>query len=566
MLKRYILTLVFFAFSTVVFAQVENVSNADFARDTDYFWTANNTYILDDLIFIKPGSRLYIEPGTLIKGGTGTGNKATGLVITRGAQIFAEGTPSNPIIFTSIADVRDGSANSSIRGLWGGVVVLGAATTNNATEGGVKLVEGVDQIANPVELAEYGGDNDADNSGIIRYVSIRHTGIQVGDVDGNEIQGLTLGGVGSGTTIEYVESFASNDDGFEFFGGTVNTKYLVSAFNTDDAFDWDEGFRGKGQFWFAIQNNEVTDGYGSAAEQDGAIGDENTTPFAHPILSNVTYLGAGLDAGANAGDGSQLLLFRDNTGGEYYNSIFSDHAGLGVTIEASGKVAGFDSKTRLAEGDLKLENNLWWGFGAGNTIAEFAGGDDQQHTRDYLSDAANGNSVADPELNGIDRADDGMSLDPRPNLNGMAYKMALKNMSGEAWFTSTSYAGAFGASLWIDGWTALAEHGYLSDGGVISPINDDVFEAPTSILLDQNYPNPFNPSTNINFALPTAQNITLKVYDMLGREVATLLNNQRVSAGQQTISFDASGLSSGVYIYQLIGANTSITKRMTLIK
>ncbi|MGB0347597.1 MAG: T9SS type A sorting domain-containing protein, partial [Balneolaceae bacterium] len=212
------------------------------------------------------------------------------------------------------------------------------------------------------------------------------------------------------------------------------------------------------------------------------------------------------------------------------------------------------------------ENNLWWGFGAGNTIAEFAGGDDQEHTRIYLSDAANGNAIGDPELNGIDRADDGMALDPRPNLNGMAYKMAKKNLSNDAWFSSTNYVGAFGAGLWIDGWTALAEHGYLRDGGVISPIEDDIFDAPNSISLDQNYPNPFNPSTNISFALPTAQNITLKVYDMLGREVATLFNNQRMSAGQQTVSFDASGLSSGVYIYQLVGANTSITKRMTLIK
>ncbi|MBO6536027.1 MAG: T9SS type A sorting domain-containing protein [Balneolaceae bacterium] len=541
------------------------VANADFVENTDYYWTADNTYILDDLVFIKPGSRLFIEPGTLIQGNTGDGNDATGLVITRGAKIYAEGTPSNPIVFTSIADQRDGTANSSLRGLWGGVVILGSASTNNATAGGVKLVEGVDQIANPVALAEYGGDNDADDSGVFRYVSIRHTGIQVGDIDGNEIQGLTLGGVGSGTTIEYVESFASNDDGFEFFGGTVNTKFLVSAFNTDDAFDWDEGFRGKGQFWFAIQDNGVADGYGRAAEQDGATGDENTTPFAKPVVSNVTYLGAGLDAGANAGDGSQLLLFRDNTGGEYYNSIFGDHAGLGITIEAAGKVANFDSKTRLAEGDLKLMNNLWWGFGAGNTIAEFAGGADQAHTRDYLSNAANGNMVADPELNGIDRSDAGMALDPRPNLNGMAYRMALKDMSGDDFFTATNYAGAFGPSLWIAGWTALEEHGYLRDGGVISPV-EDVFERPVAISLDQNYPNPFNPSTNISFALPSTQKVTLKVYDMLGREVATLINNQTVSAGQQTVSFDASGLSSGVYIYQLVGANASITKRMTLIK
>ena len=563
MLKIYVLSLFLAVLSVNTNAQTETVSNDDFVEDTDYFWIADRTYILTDLVFIKPGSRLYIEPGTLIQGGTGTGNNATGLVITRGAKIFAEGTSSSPIVFTSIADQRNGTANSSLRGLWGGVVILGSATTNNATEGGVKLVEGVDQIANPVALAEYGGNNDLDNSGVMKYVSIRHTGIQVGDVDGNEIQGLTLGGVGSGTTIEYIESFASNDDGFEWFGGTVNAKYLVSAFNTDDAFDWDEGFRGKGQFWFTIQNNEVSDGYGRAAEQDGATGDENTTPFAKPILSNVTYLGAGLDAGANAGDGSQLLLFRDNTGGEYYNSIFSDHAGLAITIEAADEKAGFDSKTRLAEGDLKLENNLWWGFGSGNSIAEFAGGNDQQHTRDYLSDAANGNAVGDPEFNSISRIAGSNGLNPVPATDAAAYTTATKKLE-DSFFTSVDYVGAFGDENWLTGWTALDEYGYLNDDVAISIENEQ--RVPSIIALDQNYPNPFNPSTNITFTLQSAQNVTLKVFDMLGREVATLFNNKRVSAGEQSVIFDASSLASGVYMYQLVGANTSISRKMTLIK
>lgn len=566
MTKRYIFTLILVAFSTTAFAQTVNVANADFAEDTDYFWVADNTYVLDDLVFIKPGSRLFIEPGTLIQGGVGTGNNATGLVITRGAQIFAEGTAENPIIFTSIADLRDGTANSSLRGLWGGVVILGAATTNNATEGGVKLVEGVDQIANPASLAEYGGDDDADDSGVFRFVSIRHTGIQVGDVDGNEIQGLTLGGVGSGTTIEYVESFASNDDGFEFFGGAVNTKYLVSAFNTDDAFDWDEGFRGKGQFWFAIQNNEVSDGFGRAAEQDGATGDENTTPFAQPVLANVTYLGAGQNPGANAGDGSQLLLFRDNTGGEYYNSIFGDHDNLGITIEASGKVAGFDSQTRLTEGDLVLQNNLWWGFGAGNTIAEFAGGEDQQPTRDYLNDANNGNSVADPEFDAISRTDGENGLNPVPANDGPAFTMDRKVLA-DSFFSETAYVGAFGTENWLGSWTALDEHGYLKDG--VIPISNELegsSEVPSTVTLDQNYPNPFNPTTNISFALPSAQQVTLKVYNMLGQEVATLINNESLQAGSQTIAFDASSLTSGVYIYRLVGANTVLTRKMTLIK
>jgi hypothetical protein len=251
----------------------------------------------------------------------------------------------------------------------------------------------------------------------------------------------------------------------------------VSAFNTDDAFDWDEGFQGEHQYWFAIQSpGNANDGYGRAAEQDGATGDENTTPFAHPIISNATYLGAGQAATPNAGDGSQLLLFRDNTGGEYYNSIFSDHANLGVTIEASGKVAEFDSKTRLAAGDLILQNNLWYGFGAGNTIAEFAGGADQAHTRDYLSDAANGNRVADPLFRGISRTAGSNGLDPRPATGSPALDPAGVKVYSSDNIRQMSFTGAFNATdNWIAGWTALEAHGYVSN---------EVIESTTVTITD----------------------------------------------------------------------------------
>ena len=545
------------------------VTDADLVAGEDYNMTNNNTYVLSEMVFVKPGSKLFIEEGTVIKGAIGDGDEASGLVVTMGAQIFAEGTAEEPIIFTSEIDDLNGSLTELDRGLWGGVVVLGDAPTNNATADGTKLVEGVNEIANPESYAKYGGDDVDDNSGVIRYVSIRHSGINVGDVAGNEIQGLTMGGVGSGTTVEYVESFASNDDGFEFFGGTLNTKYLVSAFNTDDAFDWDEGFQGVHQFWFAIQSpGNANDGYGRAAEQDGATGDENTTPFAHPIISNATYLGAGQAATPNAGDGSQLLLFRDNTGGEYYNSIFSDHANLGVTIEASGKVAGFDAKTRLAEGDLILQNNLWYGFGAGNTIAEFAGGDDQAHTRDYLSDAANANRVADPLLRGISRTAGSNGLDPRPATGSPALDAAALKSIDDDFFFSTHYVGAFADNyLWIQSWTALDAHGYVS---AVSVSNEDETiiseELPTVVQLHQNYPNPFNPSTQISFTLPEAQQVSLVVYDMLGREVAVLARQQMMPAGSTTFNFDASGLSSGMYIYRLVSNSSVITKKMTLIK
>lgn len=563
MYKRYMSLIAVLLFSASASAQIVNVSNSQFLEDTDYNWTSDNTYILDDLVFIKSGSRLFIEAGTLIQGATGTGNNATGLVITKGAQIFAEGTANAPIIFTSIADQRNGTITSAQRGLWGGIVILGEATTNNV--GGVKLVEGVDQIASPQTLAEYGGNNDADNSGVMRYVSIRHTGIQVGDVDGNEIQGLTLGGVGSGTTIEFVESFASNDDGFEFFGGTVNTRYLISAFNTDDAFDWDEGFRGKGQFWFAIQNNEVGDGFGRAMEMDGATGDENTRPFAFPMLSNITMLGAGTTLqGANAGDGSQLTMFRDNTGANIYNSIFGEHNAFGVTIEDidNGGSKPFDSRQRLEADSLNLMNNIWFGFGAGDTFAAI--GNNVTHTVDHLADAAGNNIIGDPMLGGTNRTADSNELDPRPDQNGIAFTSPTIPLPDDGFFTSTMYRGAFGTNLWAKGWTALDEMGYLSDA--VSVSTEDDFEVPSAVQLEQNYPNPFNPTTNISFVLPSAQNASIRVFDILGRQVALVANNQRFTAGRNEVSFDASSLSSGVYIYQLVTGSVQLTRKMTLLK
>jgi hypothetical protein len=570
MYRQSILLIISLFIAVSAYAQTTvNISNSELLESQDYTWTKDNVYLLQDMVFVKPNSRLYIQEGTVVKGALGDGNEATGLVITIGAQIFAEGTADEPIIFTSEIDDLNGSLTELDRGLWAGLVVLGDAPTNNATEDGTKLIEGVNEIANPESYASYGGDDLDDNSGVIRYVSIRHTGINVGDVAGNEIQGLTMGGVGSGTTVEYVESFASNDDGFEFFGGTVNTKYLVSAFNTDDAFDWDEGFQGSHQFWFAIQSpGNANDGYGRAAEQDGATGDENTTPFAHPVIANATYLGAGQDATPNAGDGSQLLLFRDNTGGEYYKSIFSDHAGLAVTIEASGKVAGFDAKTRLAEGDLILQNNLWYGFGAGNTIAEFAGGEDQAHTRDYLSDAANANRVADPVLEGISRIADSNGLDPRPKSGSPALDASAVKTIDNEFITSTDYVGAFADNyLWIQSWTALDAHGYVSNLSVSNDEESIISEdLPTVVQLHQNFPNPFNPSTQISFILPEAQQVSLVVYDMLGREVAVLARQQMMPAGSTTFNFDASGLSSGMYIYRLISNTLVITKKMTLIK
>ncbi|MGM0377835.1 MAG: hypothetical protein ACQEQ0_13770, partial [Bacteroidota bacterium] len=204
-------------------------------------WTADKEYLLDGHVFVNDGQTLTIEPGTVIRANTGQGENASALIVARGGKLVAEGTPEDPIIFTVEGDDLGGAVPIEANGLWGGVIILGNAPVNTAN--GENMIEG---IPDDEPRGVYGGDNKSDNSGIIKYVSVRHGGTRLGQ--GDEINGLTLGGVGNGTTLEYVEVISNRDDGFEFFGGTVNGRYLLSAFCGDDAFDFDLGYRGKCQF------------------------------------------------------------------------------------------------------------------------------------------------------------------------------------------------------------------------------------------------------------------------------------------------------------------------------
>lgn len=532
------------------------INDADLVAGEVYTWTSDNEYLISGVVFVEEGSELHIEPGTIIRGAEGQGNNASALVITRGAKIFAEGTAEKPIIFTAQED--DGTLTANDRGLWGGLVLLGRATTNNPEP---KQIEGINELtAEGDDRAVYGGNDDDDSSGVLRYVSIRHTGIAIGDQAGNEIQGLTLGGVGRGTVIEYVESFASADDGFEWFGGTVDAKYLVSAFTSDDNFDWDEGFSGRGQFWFAIQGGDEA---GRIAEMDGSATEaENTTPFAQPVLANVTYIGAGTNA-LPSGDGNEALIFRDNTGGEYHNSIFTDFGseqGLAITIEDVNSEDEFDSRKRLEAGDLVLRNNIWHGFSAGENIENYI---PQDFVREYLTSSENQNQFTDPLLRGINRTEGSKALDPRPHTESPAWGATFS--LSDPWFSEVNYIGAFDGNNWMAGWTALDEKGYLNNEQVTN-IEHIASEMPSSISLSQNYPNPFNPSTNISFTLQQPQTVSIKVYDMLGRELAVITNNTRFAAGTHTVTFDASSLASGIYLYRLSSGATTINRQMTLIK
>ncbi len=198
-------------------------------------WTNDKDYLISGFVFVNDGQILTIEPGTVIRAKAGQGSMASALIVARGGKIIAEGTNTEPIIFTAEGDDLEGSVPLEARGLWGGLMILGNAPVN--TEEGEDMIEGL-PVSEP--RAIYSGIDEDDNSGILRYISIRHGGTNIGE--GNEINGLTLGGVGRQTIVEYIEVISNEDDGVEIFGGTVNCKNLVVALGgaIGDTFDIDK--------------------------------------------------------------------------------------------------------------------------------------------------------------------------------------------------------------------------------------------------------------------------------------------------------------------------------------
>ncbi len=260
-------------------------------------WTNDRIWRLTNKVVVQSGVTLTIEPGTIIKGREGSGSLATALIIAKGDKIMADGTADAPIIFTSTQDnigigQKSGTnLTASDRGLWGGLIVLGNAKASTEDNDITGQIEGV-----PADIPNttYGGDDDTDNSGIIRYVSIRHGGAIVSE--GNEINGLTLGAVGSGTTIEYVEVLSNSDDGIECFGGSVNIRNTIVAYQKDDAYDIDQNYSGEFDNLMVIQD-DATGETDEAMEIDGPEGSTYTNGMF--TIKNGTFKTFGGGSGAD---------------------------------------------------------------------------------------------------------------------------------------------------------------------------------------------------------------------------------------------------------------------------
>ena len=304
-------------------------------------WETGKTYVLGGRIAVTSGNTLTIQPGVIVKGEVGSGSNATALIIARGAKIDAQGTATSPIIFTTVADeimpgeIASPNLEADLSGLWGGLIILGKAKASLAGDVTETQIEGIP----PSDTnGLYGGSDDADNSGILKYVSIRHGGANIGE--GNEINGLTLGAVGSGTVIENIEVIGNQDDGIEWFGGTVNVKNAIIWNAGDDGLDTDQAWAGTLDNFIVVAGGETD----HCLEIDGPEGSYN----AGHTLMNGSIIG---------NDVAELGDFRDGARGTFQNIYFFNFADP-ATTDGRGDLSLSGDKTlaTFASGDLKFMN------------------------------------------------------------------------------------------------------------------------------------------------------------------------------------------------------------------
>ena len=406
---------------------------------TNQTWTANNRYLLSGFVYVK-NATLTIEPGTIIKGVSGT--KAA-LIIERGAKIIARGTATQPIVFTS-----DKPMGQRASGDWGGLVLLGKATTNKHDSGtGTGIAEGgIGSL--------YGGTDDNDNSGVLQYVRIEFPGIALTATANSEINGLTMYAVGRGTTIDHIQVSYSGDDSYEWFGGTVNCKYLVCVQGIDDEYDTDNGYRGNLQFLFGLRNPNVSDQSGSNGfESDNDADGSSLTPTTKPTFSNVTLYGPLTVSSTLPANHlfKRAMHIRRSSQLSVYNSVF---VGWPKGLLLDGALG--NTPTMAESNELQIEKVIMAGMTSDYEIATgtLATPYILAQVTAYYTAASRGNvtntlteiigsgliSLTNPTL---------LPTTGSPVLIGASF---TNSRLVDPFFTPVTYKGAFGTTNWTTGW------------------------------------------------------------------------------------------------------------------
>ena len=522
-----------------VFTQNIETVSGNITQNTT--WTNDKTYLLTGYVYVKNGASLTIQPGTVIQGDKLS--KGT-LIITRGAKIIADGKRSQPIVFTS-------NQPNPAPGDWGGVVVCGFAPTNAATNGMSCLGVAEGGINTPTNDARYGSGDQAggcghtdDNSGILRFVRIEYGGIPF--QLNNETNGLTLAGVGSGTTIDYVEVSHSGDDGFEFFGGTVNCKHLISYGNKDDDFDFDMGYQGNIQFAIGIRDPALSDVSGSNGLE---IDNDNTgtavIPKTKPTLSNITLVGP---TGTMDDNFRRAAHLRRNSEPALFNSLFIGNFPVGLYVDGIATIANAqnnlleikhtyfaDANELLKATDPGFNISQWFDNATWNNEAIASSGPLALQSPFNISDP-NAQPLSGSSVN-----------------NAASFTMPRANIS---FFEKVTYIGAFSAvEDWSCGW---AKYEVLNTNCTVSSP-----EIPS--IVDDIKISPNIATEYINFAaqFKTSCDLSIDIVALNG-QVAAQLCNENVAAGAFTRALSVQHLQPGFYLVRVRAGATLHTEKLVI--
>ena len=583
---------------------------------TNTHWTANQQYLLQGYVYVESGATLTIDSGCIIKG-----DKATkgSLIVERGAQIIAIGSPTAPIVFTSSQP-----AGQRTYGDWGGVILCGKAPTNWTTE---PTVEGGPR-------SKYGGTDPHDNSGTMRYVRIEFPGIAFSP--NNEINGLTFCGVGDATTVDHIQVSYSGDDSYEWFGGTVNTKYIVSHRSWDDDFDTDNGYTGKNQFGVILRDPFVADqsgskGFESDSYQPGGVTNSglnnDTTKITRPVFSNITVAGPLVSPTSSAFDPQFVAAAHIRRGSaiSILNSILFGFP-AGVLVDEAATTMGGTS-ANIGNGILQFKNNIIAGMAAysssptgnkdafyvkdgarnntptttmadtttGSPFAPFAG------PYSWLTSPTNSNKIYANEQNGV-RLQTPFNL-TNPDFHPTSTSPVAYNTKGNGSatagsfnpanpinydttggyanynvpqfapdFTNTKAADAFFTKVnHVGAFSGVTNDNWMANWTNFDPVNADYstwpntnhYIAPNAVNNITNtlqnakvFPNPANTSVAVMYEMNQASTVSINIMDITGKVIATIYNGTDAK-GIHTVTADVTALSNGMYFMQ-IGTSTGV--------
>lgn len=582
---------------------------------TNTTWSTGQTYLLQGPIYVTGNSVLTIQPGVVIRGLSGAGG--SGLFITKGSKLMAVGTAANPIVFTS-----DKSVGNRAPGDWGGVILLGKASNNNPN--GVNNIEGIA----PTALTEYGGGtspDDNDNSGDLEYVRIEFGGyIYAPD---KEINGLTFGAVGRGTKIDHVQCSFINDDSYEWFGGAVNCRHLVAYRGVDDNFDTDNGFRGTVQFCLGVRDPQLADptyantsgaSTSEAFESDNDPNGTAATPQTAAIFSNVTDIGPlrGVLTATTHPGFRRGARIRRNSALKIVNSILMDHKTRGIYID------GTLAEQNATSGSLVFKNNILAGYGQKAT--EIGGTSTFTNINTWV--AANANDTLLSSASILANPYSWTAPDFRPSANSLALAGASFTDAAIAAatmpFTSTVLATTpstfcIGSGATINQTAVFAPSTTLSPeycslswsvspgvaisstaavnptftistlgtfsvyltvtnaGGTSTVMNSittntcldvSVGSIKNTIGFVSLYPNPTQDLTTLVINTQNAGSLNAGVYDITGKLVMTITQNQELVAGENKMTIDTKELNSGIYFVTLMTTKGKETVKLMVNK